>query len=213
VNKGEQLTPIHERRYERVLVTGSSTWTDRTVLRNALAEIWHPDTILVSGGCPQGAENLAEDCWRAWHGRVERHPEDWRQSGRKAVSLGADICLDFTDKPAPEVSRTATLAAAANIPVVTYRLSDLTGQPDVEQPPVDAAPAEQESERDEDLEPVSAPEPRTALAYLIASGIPPERAQQHLAAGRVHVDGQRITDPETLMSIAAKIVLKQPRTP
>ena len=59
----------------RVLVTGSRTWTDTTTIRTALASVWgHGDAVLVSGGCPHGADRLAKACWTRWGGRVERPP-------------------------------------------------------------------------------------------------------------------------------------------
>jgi hypothetical protein len=35
--------------HRRILVTGSRTWTDTAVIRAALATVWHPKTVLVSG--------------------------------------------------------------------------------------------------------------------------------------------------------------------
>lgn len=48
---------------KRVLITGSRTWADREVVRRALAEVWEPDVVLVSGACPAGAEALCEARW------------------------------------------------------------------------------------------------------------------------------------------------------
>jgi len=56
----------------RVLVTGSRTWTDTALIRTALAAIWHPRTVLITGACPRGADHLTEQCWSHWGGTVER---------------------------------------------------------------------------------------------------------------------------------------------
>jgi hypothetical protein len=107
-----------------VLVTGSRTWTDETVIRAALNEQWQPGAVLVSGACPRGADAIAERLWRSMGGRVERHPADWA-AGRDAglarnaamVAAGADVCLAFIRAGSPGASHTAALAELAGIPV------------------------------------------------------------------------------------------------
>ncbi len=62
---GAALTVSSAPAPRRVLVTGSRTWTDTTVLRDALAGHWGDGhAVLISGGCPTGgADRLAEQCW------------------------------------------------------------------------------------------------------------------------------------------------------
>ncbi|MEV0766616.1 SLOG family protein [Nocardia sp. NPDC050435] len=111
-------------RARRILITGSRTWADRPIIRAALAEVWSPEAILVSGACPRGADALCEACWAHWGGRVERHPADWRAHGRAAgfvrnqamVALGAEVCLAFIRDNSRGASHTAALARAAGIP-------------------------------------------------------------------------------------------------
>ncbi|UJW32514.1 SLOG family protein [Saccharothrix sp. AJ9571] len=113
----------------RVLVTGSRGWSDRRVIRDALASMWHPDAVLVSGACPDGADALCEACWSHWSGRVERHPAQWRRFGRRAgclrntemVAAGADVCLAFILDQSRGASHTAQLARRAGIPTRIFR--------------------------------------------------------------------------------------------
>src|SRR6266700_7698157 len=70
------------RMYRRLLITGSQLWTETTMIRDALAQVWHPDTIMMSGACPRGADTLCESCWTHSGGRVDRYPAQWYQGGR-----------------------------------------------------------------------------------------------------------------------------------
>jgi hypothetical protein len=115
----------------RVLVTGSRTWTDTTVLRDALTQAWqqYPGAVLVSGACPRGADRLAEQCWARWGGRVERWPADWHRHGRAAgyrrnrdmVHAGADLCLAFIRARSPGATHCATAAQRAGILTTIHR--------------------------------------------------------------------------------------------
>jgi YspA, cpYpsA-related SLOG family len=114
----------------RILVTGSRTWTDARAIRHELAEMWGDGSaVLVTGAYSRGADMLAERCWRAWGGTVERHPADWARHGRAAgplrnaemVALGADVCVAFIRNQSPGASNAVELARAAGIPVVEYR--------------------------------------------------------------------------------------------
>ena len=108
-----------------MLVTGSRTWTDAAAIRTELARVWgYGDAVLVTGACPTGGDALAEACWRAWGGRVERHPAAWVRHGRAAgfrrnaamVAAGAQMCLAFIRDGSPGATHTACLARAAGIP-------------------------------------------------------------------------------------------------
>lgn len=123
----------------RVLVTGSRTFTDTTVIRDALAAQWGDGTaVLVTGACPRGADRLAEQCWTAWGGRVERHPADWSRHGRAAgfrrnthmVAAGADVCLAFLHGPSRGTRHTAELATRSGIPTRRYPHPDTTDTTD-----------------------------------------------------------------------------------
>ncbi|KOV84720.1 DUF2493 domain-containing protein [Nocardia sp. NRRL S-836] len=113
----------------RILITGSRTWADRAMIRAALAEVWNPDSVLVSGACPNGADALCEACWAHWGGKIERHPADWDRYGRRAgfvrneeiVKAGADVCLAFIRGNSAGASNTAKLAQEAGIETRIFR--------------------------------------------------------------------------------------------
>lgn len=110
----------------RVLLTGSRTWDEAALLRCVLARVWHPQAVLVHGACRTGADMLADACWGAWGGQIERHPAQWadRSRGhpawvrnRRMVTLGASVCVAFIHRGSPGASGTVTLAREAGIPV------------------------------------------------------------------------------------------------
>lgn len=93
--------------------------------------MWHPDTVLVSGGA-QGADVLCEQCWTHWGGAVERHAADWQRDGRRAgylrnlrmVEAGADVCLAFIRNQSRGASHCAAWADLAGIPTTVYAASE-----------------------------------------------------------------------------------------
>lgn len=113
----------------RILITGSRDWTDEETIEKAL-DLYDNgrDTVLVSGSCPTGADQICEveGVLRDWI--VERHPADWKKYGKKAgfvrnsemVSLGADICLAFIKNESKGASMTARLAEEAGIPTLRF---------------------------------------------------------------------------------------------
>ncbi|WP_280465622.1 SLOG family protein [Nocardia brasiliensis] len=106
----------------RVLVTGSRHWTDRQIIRAALAQAWRelqpgPNTLV--HGAARGADLLAADIWTGGGLPDEPHPARWDQPcgtscthrkerdgsvyytcaggvrNQEMVDAGADICLAF----------------------------------------------------------------------------------------------------------------------
>jgi len=113
----------------RILITGSRSWTDWRFLNARLDWAWSelggdPETVLVSGACPRGADAMCER-WAELHGiAIERHPADWNgPAGRGAgyarnaamVKAGADLCLAFIKDGSKGASHTARLAEEAGI--------------------------------------------------------------------------------------------------
>lgn len=89
----------------RVLVTGSRTWTDFSLI---LAEVrtladHHPRLVIVHGAAPSGADMLASLAARQFGVVQERHPAAWRRLGKRAgyvrneemVMTHPDECLAF----------------------------------------------------------------------------------------------------------------------
>jgi hypothetical protein len=115
----------------RLLVTGSRSWNDWDAIRSVLAARYSPDTVLVTGACPQGADAIAEAVWRRFGGDVERHPAQWSKHGRAAgprrnkamVELGADECLAFIRDDSAGATGCAAMAESAGIPTrrIPYR--------------------------------------------------------------------------------------------
>ena len=113
---------------KRILITGSRTWTNTGLIDEMLSIAWgylggDPETVIVSGACPEGADLLCEQ-WAEAHGlQVERHPADWKRHLKRAgfirnaemVDLGADLCVAFIKDKSKGATMCATLAEKAGI--------------------------------------------------------------------------------------------------
>jgi hypothetical protein len=127
----------------RILVTGSREWTDVSTIEDALLNALYESPadadppVLVHGGCPTGADAIADSVWRHWShvypelgflADPEVHPADWARHGRSAgpirnhamVRAGADICLAFPVGRSPGTRGCMAAARAALIPVRDY---------------------------------------------------------------------------------------------
>lgn len=116
----------------RVLVTGSRTWPDPGVVRNALEaarDRW-PDLLVVHGACPRGADAIAHAWCLAAGVPVLCWPADWSRYGRAAgmrrnaamVAAGATVCLAFIHHASRGATGCADLAERAGIPLRRYLL-------------------------------------------------------------------------------------------
>jgi hypothetical protein len=113
----------------RVLITGSRDWWDVTTIMGALLPIHeaHPEAVLVSGGCPSGADAIAEAIWHGFDGEVEVHPANWKLGksagilrNNEMVDLGADVCLAFRKNYSRGTTHCANAATMAGIPTTWY---------------------------------------------------------------------------------------------
>lgn len=92
-----------EIRNNRVVVVGSRTFTDVSLLRDTLREINDID-IIVSGGCPSGADAFAKEYARISDIVYEEYPADWKKHGLAAGPIRneemvkvADLMIVFWD--------------------------------------------------------------------------------------------------------------------
>lgn len=73
-----------------VLITGSRTFTNENLMRQAFNRVWAtwqnyvPNPLLIAGGAPNGADALAERLWRSTARNVRIMPADWNQYGKRA---------------------------------------------------------------------------------------------------------------------------------
>lgn len=118
----------------RVLITGSRTWADIDVVRDALVHArWDAGgpMVVVHGACRSGADAIAS-WWVRGHQRhgnpleitEEPHPADWRygkaagpRRNAEMVALGAQLCLAFIRNSSRGATDCARRAEKAGIPV------------------------------------------------------------------------------------------------
>lgn len=128
----------------RILVTGSRNWFDEWAVAKALDDaVTEPRAlvIVVHGGCPNGADRLADEYARERGWVIEEHSANWKAYGSTAgfirnqemVDTKPNICLAFIKpcqksrckKPQPHDSHGAAdcveRAKAACIAVEEYR--------------------------------------------------------------------------------------------
>lgn len=116
----------------RILITGSRDWTDKQLLANKLFEITgcytKDEIVVVHGGCPTGADAMAEQLCQNYGIATEVYPADWNKHGKAAgpirnqqmVDLGADICLAFPKGESRGTRHCMRAAEKAGIEVVNY---------------------------------------------------------------------------------------------
>ena len=91
----------------RILVTGSRDWSSWAAVERALDDAVSDReteiTTVVHGGCPDGADHVADVIASRAGYVVEVHEADWRVNGKAAgfirnqemVDAGANFCLAF----------------------------------------------------------------------------------------------------------------------
>ncbi len=115
----------------RVLVTGSRTWDDEAVIKDALLRTYiHFGAFRLVHGTARGADRMAAKAARVLPGvKIEGHPAQWNRHGHSAgfvrnkhmVDLGAALCIAFIKDDSAGATMCAGLAEAAGIK--TYRFT------------------------------------------------------------------------------------------
>lgn len=119
----------------RVLLTGSRSWPDPTVIVAALGTLHaeHGDRlVVVHGACRSGADMIADKWCRRSGVAVERFPADWKHAGRRAglirneamVATRPDLCLAFIHQSSPGATHCARMAQSAGVPTVVHTSGD-----------------------------------------------------------------------------------------
>lgn len=113
----------------RFLITGSRSWTNWVILRDALRLVhrYLPNAVLVHGHA-YGADCLGAAIWQHAGGAVEPHPALWQHHGnqagmirnRKMVDSGVLICLAFINNNSPGATGCAQYAAHQNVPTIRF---------------------------------------------------------------------------------------------
>ncbi len=77
-----------------VLVTGSRTFTNKSLIELAFDELYPPDEVtLIHGDC-RGADKLAASIALEYGFEVQAYPADWKKYGRAAGPIRNRLMLD-----------------------------------------------------------------------------------------------------------------------
>jgi len=116
-----------EVRNHKVAVVGSRTFTDGEFLRNRLREIDDID-ILISGGCPTGADAFAKEYAQIADIVYEEYPANWKKHGLAAgplrnqqIVMAANLLVAFWDGVSEGTKNAIELAAHYKVPTIVYR--------------------------------------------------------------------------------------------
>lgn len=123
----------------RVLVTGGRNWNNTDTiwcaLDRELEELTdEEELVVIHGGCPTGADELA-DQWAEDSGvAVNVFPADWDTYGKAAGPIrnqqmvdGADVCLAFPMGESRGTRDCMRRAKAAGIPVIVHSPGECSG--------------------------------------------------------------------------------------
>lgn len=136
-SRQQQLQGSDSRVEYRVLVCGSRDWTDRRIIHETMRALTdaYPDLrIVVVHGAARGADRMAGEEARACGYKVEEHPANWAQHGKRAglirnehmLSLGCSQVIAFWDGYSRGTEHMIRIAREAEARVLVVR----EGRPD-----------------------------------------------------------------------------------
>lgn len=113
----------------RVLVTGSRNWDVEQTIHDDLAHaqrLYGEELVIVHGGCPTGADQIAHEWAKARGVVVEVHYPNTRGHGKRGfylrnkamVDAGAEVVLAYVRNASRGASMTVDLARKAGLTVV-----------------------------------------------------------------------------------------------
>lgn len=117
-----------------IMVTGSREWEDVSTISQALYNAFvelgaDNETRLLSGGCPSGADRIAEDIWENELGLVvDQFPALWKEHGNAAgpirnkqmIDTKPDIVLAFPKGESRGTRGAIQMAEKAGLDIRTF---------------------------------------------------------------------------------------------
>lgn len=105
-------------------IAGSRGYNNYISFAGVLDTLLQPEDILVSGGCPSGADFLAEKYAKERSRTIEVHKADWNKYGRAAGMIRnneivnrSDFVIAFWDLKSPGTKDTIEKARQRGVPV------------------------------------------------------------------------------------------------
>lgn len=107
----------------KVLVCGSRDWLDEKSIHNELSKL-SKDVIIIHGGCPAGADKIADDYCKINNLKTIIYLANWKTYGRSAGPIrnkemiekeSPDLVLAFLKNNSKGTKNTITLAELNNI--------------------------------------------------------------------------------------------------
>lgn len=113
----------------KVLISGSRSIKDPSVLQVAISLSRFPITELICGMCPEGVDKLALD-WATENSiQVLPYPADWKKFGRSAGMIrntemvkAAQAVIAVWDGKSPGTKNAIDRAKQLNCPIFVYKL-------------------------------------------------------------------------------------------